>query len=96
MNILLSAFNCNPHQGSEEAWGWAWAEGLSKMGHEVWVITKAENQPSIKAEISANPRSNWHFFYYEFPPPSTSWWLFEGHQFGMLTQTINAEWRLFW
>ncbi len=96
MKILLSAFNCNPHKGSEEAWGWAWAEGLSQIGHEVWVITKADNQPSIKAEMSAKPRSNLHFFYCEFSPPSTSWLLFEGYRFGMLNQTINAEWRLFW
>src|ERR1017187_9699265 len=40
MRILLSAFACDPTQGSEEGVGWAWAYHLAKLGHEVVVLTR--------------------------------------------------------
>jgi glycosyltransferase involved in cell wall biosynthesis len=95
MKILISAFNCHPYKGSEEGLGWAWVRGLSQMGHQVWVITIAENQSSIDQELSANPVSNLHFFYHELVPYSSSWWMFESHRFGMLTQLLDMEWRWF-
>jgi glycosyltransferase involved in cell wall biosynthesis len=96
MKILLSAFHCKPYQGSEDGYGWAWAHGLSQMGHEVWVITRADNRPNIEQELSANPLSNLHFFYYELPPQPSAWWLFKGYRFGILIQLLDQEWRWSW
>ena len=39
MNILLSAYNCDPSRGSEPGLGWNWAYGLTRAGHRVWVVT---------------------------------------------------------
>ena len=38
MRILLSAFACAPHSGSETGGGWRWATELAKY-HEVFVLT---------------------------------------------------------
>ena len=48
MNILLSAFACDPCFGSDEEVGWRWALGLAKLGHGVSVITRASHQQEIE------------------------------------------------
>ena len=48
MKILLSAYACEPNRGSEQGVGWSWAVELSKH-HEVWVITRYNNEPTISA-----------------------------------------------
>jgi hypothetical protein len=40
MRILLSAFSCGPHRGSEEGVGWNWAVETAALGHEVIVLTQ--------------------------------------------------------
>ncbi len=94
MNILLSAFNCNPYKGSEDGRGWAWVTELSHMGHEVWVITNTDHQTSIKQALSANPRPNLHFFYHQLSPPSSAWWMFNDRRIGLLPQRFEYEKRL--
>ena len=44
MKILLSAYACEPYKGSEPDVGFQWALTLSKLGHEVHVLTKKSNQ----------------------------------------------------
>ncbi len=63
MKVLLSAFECRPNRGSEYGIGWAWATELTKMGHEVWVITWSNNQPQVEQELQTNPIPNLHFVY---------------------------------
>lgn len=48
MNILLSAFACDPCFGSDEEVGWRWALGLARLGHSVSVITRASHQQEIE------------------------------------------------
>lgn len=48
MNILLSAFACDPCFGSDEEVGWRWALELAKLGHRVSVITRASHQQEIE------------------------------------------------
>ena len=67
MKILLSAYACEPAKGSEPGVGWRWAIELANLGHEVWVITRANNQPVIDAALAAEPRSNLQFVYYDLP-----------------------------
>ncbi|HEV7349177.1 glycosyltransferase family 4 protein [Telluribacter sp.] len=63
--ILLSAYACEPNKGSEPAVGWNWALEISKMGHEVWVITRLNNKKTIDAYPSIP--HNLHFIYYDLP-----------------------------
>lgn len=68
MKILLSAYACEPNRGSEPGVGWNWALALAKRGHEVWVITRSNNQECIEAELKKNPASgSLYFYYYDLP-----------------------------
>lgn len=74
MKILLSAYACEPHKGSEPGVGWHWAIELARLGHEVWVLTRANNRQVIEAEFSQEPQpANLHFFYYDLPAWA-KWW----------------------
>lgn len=64
MNILLSAFACEPNKGSEPGVGWNWAINLAKK-HNVYVITRGESQPYIEKYMKENPIENLFFFYFE-------------------------------
>lgn len=68
MRVLLSAYACEPDRGSEPEVGWRWAIGLAERGHEVWVITRANNRPVIEAAASCLPPGV-RFAYYDLPRP---------------------------
>ena len=51
MRILLSAFACDPNEGSEAGVGWAWAYHLAKAGHEVCVLTRDYHRPVIEDKL---------------------------------------------
>ena len=51
LNILLSAFECNPYMGSDAEVGWQWAHQLSKRGYQVTVITRGTHQKEIEQWI---------------------------------------------
>ena len=78
MKVLLSAYCCEPNRGSEAAIGWYWAIELARLGHEVWVITRAKNQLSIEQALSANPIENLSFIYYDLPAWAIWWKRFKG------------------
>lgn len=65
LRILLSAYACEPHKGSEPGIGWHWAVALARAGHEVWVITRANNQHAIERALTENPVANLRFVYYD-------------------------------
>ncbi len=51
MNILLSAYSCNPYHGSEDGIGWQWAVQLNrnwKNGDRIVMITKQFNEADMK------------------------------------------------
>ncbi|WP_019504089.1 glycosyltransferase family 4 protein [Pleurocapsa sp. PCC 7319] len=106
MKILLSAYACEPNKGSEPGVGWHWAKEIAHMGHEVWVITRANNQAVIDEALSLDPRSNLHFVYYDLPIWVRHWKKIPGGvylyylfwQWGAyrvahsLTQKVNFDW----
>ena len=47
MKVLLSAYACEPGQGSERGIGWGWAQQTAGF-HDVWVVTSGEQQPAIE------------------------------------------------
>jgi glycosyltransferase involved in cell wall biosynthesis len=68
MKILLSAYACEPNKGSEPGVGWNWAIELATLGHDVWVLTRANNQAPIEAELGRGGAiENLHFLYYDLP-----------------------------
>lgn len=66
MNILLSAYACEPFKGSEPAVGWNWAQELSKQGHKVYVVTRKNNESNINKYYKNKPKKI-KFIYYDLP-----------------------------
>ncbi len=76
LRILLSAYACEPGKGSEPGVGWNWALALARRGHEVWVLTRRNNQKTIEPEcqrLDSVIRERLHFIYYDLPKWA-SWW----------------------
>lgn len=54
LNILLSAYACEPDEGSEQEVGWKWAHEISKMC-DVTVITRNNSRFRIEAWQQSHP-----------------------------------------
>ncbi len=54
LKILISAYACRPHQGSEPGVGWNTIAAIAP-DHQIWVLTRRDNLPSIMAELAVNP-----------------------------------------
>jgi len=68
VKILLSAYACEPNKGSEPEVGWSWAVELANLGHDVWILTRTNNQDKIESVLLELPeRKNLHFIYYDLP-----------------------------
>ena len=74
MRILLSAYACEPGKGSEPAVGWHWGLELARLGHGVWVLTRANNQPVIEAALAGQPPASCPRFLYYDLPAWARWW----------------------
>lgn len=73
MKILLSAYACEPHRGSEPGVGWNVARELVKH-HDVWVITAEDlHRVPIETELAKNPVPGLHFQYFSLPGWAR-WW----------------------
>ena len=72
MKILLSAYACEPHKGSEQGVGWNWAKQIARF-HEVLVITRANNREVIEKELNRNPIPNLFFSYVDLPRWLSFW-----------------------
>lgn len=66
LRILISAYACGPGEGSEPGVGWHWVRQAARF-HEVWVITRANNQPAIDRALAAEPLPCARFIYYDLP-----------------------------
>jgi len=74
VKILLSAYACEPNHGSEPGVGWNWAIELTRLGYDVWVLTRESNQKSIEAVVRNNESlQKINFLYYDLPK-WFSWW----------------------
>ncbi len=63
MKILISAYACDPTQGSEAACGWNWAYHTALQGHEVWCLTKVVYRKNILRRMAQDPIKNLHFVF---------------------------------
>jgi len=69
MKVLMSAYACEPNKGSEPGIGWNWVLETARLGHEVWVLTRANNRANIETELAKLPPiKNLKFLYYDLPP----------------------------
>lgn len=76
LRILLSAYACEPGKGSEPGVGWNWALALARRGHQVWVLTRRNNQKTIEPEyhrLESALQGRLNFIYYDLPKWA-SWW----------------------
>lgn len=55
MRVLLSAYACEPNQGSELETGWRWAIEIARLGHHVSVLTLPAYRVRIEKAISREP-----------------------------------------
>lgn len=72
LNVLISAYACEPNKGSEPGVGWNVAKEMAKY-HNVWVITRANNREVIKKELEVRPVEGLNFLYYDLPK-WLCWW----------------------
>jgi glycosyltransferase involved in cell wall biosynthesis len=68
MRVLLSAYECKPHAGSEAGHGWGWATHLAARGLQVHVLTLPKQQEAIEAEVHSLALSNLSFSYVDAWP----------------------------
>jgi glycosyltransferase involved in cell wall biosynthesis len=67
MKVLISAYSCEPGQGSERGVGWNVVREVARY-HDVWVLTRPdESKEAIEAELARNPVQNLHFVYFTLP-----------------------------
>jgi glycosyltransferase involved in cell wall biosynthesis len=72
LRILISAYACEPGKGSEPGVGWNWVQQLGRY-HEVWVITRANNQEPIEKALAMKPLPNVHWVYFDLPRWARFW-----------------------
>ncbi len=72
LKVLLSAYACEPGQGSEAGVGWNVALHVSRY-HDVWVITRANNRPAIEAALGVTVGDMPRFVYFDLPRWAR-WW----------------------
>lgn len=99
MRILVTAYACEPNMGSEPGIGWNVVRDLARR-HEVWVVTRRNNAPSIRAELDERPVSGLHFVYHDLPgmvrlkklPGGVWWYHYAWHMsLGPLTGRLQSE-----
>lgn len=67
----MSAYACEPGKGSEPGVGWNWVQQMARF-HELWVMTRANNQATIESDASAS-REGIHWVYYDLPRWTRFW-----------------------
>ena len=67
LKIFISAYACEPNEGSEIGVGWHWVLEMSKY-FDLWVLTRKSNQINIETWLLENPSfKNINFIYYDLP-----------------------------
>ncbi len=72
LKILMSAYACRPGEGSEPSIGWETARAIAQE-HDVWVLTRANNRPSLEAELNMRPIPGLEIVDFDIPRWAR-WW----------------------
>src|SRR5262245_10107917 len=51
LRVLISAYACAPHKGTEPEVGWPWGLQMARF-HEVTVLTQTKNRPVIESALN--------------------------------------------
>jgi glycosyltransferase involved in cell wall biosynthesis len=74
MKVLFSAYACRPGMGSEPGIGWHWAVETARLGHQVWVLTRARRKAEIEAELARGSYpENLRFVYCDLSERARRW-----------------------
>jgi glycosyltransferase involved in cell wall biosynthesis len=73
MRVLVSAYACEPGSGSEPGVGWTWARAAAVAGHEVWLVTRANNRSQIERALAREPSLSLVPYYFDLPRWWTRW-----------------------
>ncbi|HLN16641.1 MAG TPA: glycosyltransferase [Acidimicrobiales bacterium] len=94
MRVLLAAFACQPHRGSEPGAGWIVAREAALAGHEVVLVTQRRHRPAIEAERAGRPELAEHLrpVYIGLPAGVLEAWDRRLHLRGL--QLYNLVWQL--
>lgn len=66
LNILVSAYACEPDKGSEPGIGWNQVRQTARF-HEVWVVTRSNNRAEIEKALALDPMAKVHWIYCDLP-----------------------------
>ncbi|WPX40447.1 glycosyltransferase [Akkermansia sp. N21116] len=67
INVLINAYACSPHWGSEPGMAWNWISCLAQHCN-LFVITEGEWRKEIEEAVSIHPyRDHMHFYYHPVP-----------------------------
>lgn len=55
LRVLVSAYACHPHEGSEPSVGWHWLQCIAQR-HDVWLLTEAQRYAEPVAQAIADDR----------------------------------------
>jgi glycosyltransferase involved in cell wall biosynthesis len=88
MKILISAYECQPHGGSEGGHGWFYPSELAKRGHEVHVVVPSEWGEAVTNEIVRRPVENLNFHFV----PAHSWPMRLGWTAGSAMRYFLWQW----
>jgi len=72
LKILMSAYACEPGKGSEPGVGWNWALQMARY-HDVTVITRSNNRPTLEQGLAGLPGPHPQFWYYDLPERMLQW-----------------------
>jgi len=72
MKVLISAYACEPGEGSEPGAGWEWSRAAA-LEHEVWVLTRKNNALAIERALANEPHLRLHPVYIDLPAWARFW-----------------------
>ena len=93
MNILLSAYACDPAHGGEDGNGFHWAWETAALGHDVWCLTTPSGRQHIEQHmqtLAAHPAAARLRFVYVAVPALLEW-LYRW-QFGVYLHYLGWQW----
>jgi glycosyltransferase involved in cell wall biosynthesis len=73
LKVLLSAYACEPGKGSEPGMGWHWAVEIARLGHEVHILTRANNVQACERGLADLPGLRLSVHGYDLPRWAR-WW----------------------
>jgi glycosyltransferase involved in cell wall biosynthesis len=88
--ILLLAYGCEPHRGSEAGIGWQWASRLSEE-HDIYLLTHPRGRRAIQRELAEHPRPRLRIRFIDLPAALDPWRLMPGE---LLIQPRYVLWQV--